>query len=201
MAKQQYFALGQRWLSDTETDLGLGTVVQIESRTVTVLFPVTGESRVYAAQTAPLTRIEFAIGDNVKSHEGWELQVEQVQKNDDQLTYIGHRIDNNQAVVLKETFIDHHFQLNQPEQRLLNGQFDDPKWFDLREQCLSHQFQHSTSELLGFVGARVDLIPHQLHIASEVGRRHAPRVFLAAEVGLGKTIEAALICHQQLYTS
>jgi ATP-dependent helicase HepA len=201
MAKQQFFALGQRWLSDTETDLGLGTIVQIEARTVTVVYPATGESRIYAAQTAPLTRIEFVIGNSVKSHEGWELLVERVQEKDNQLTYIGHRTDNNEAVTLKETFVDHHFQLNQPEQRLLNGQFDDPKWFDLREQCLSHQFEHSTSSLLGFVGARVDLIPHQLHIASEVGGRHAPRVLLADEVGLGKTIEAALIIHQQLLTA
>jgi ATP-dependent helicase HepA len=201
MAKQQFFALGQRWLSDTETDLGLGTVVLIESRTVTVLFPATGESRVYAAQTAPLTRIEFATGDTVKSHEGWEMEVSQVKEQDNQLTYHGQRTDTQQPVVLKETFVDHHFQLNQPEQRLFNGQFDDPKWFDLREQCLIHHFDHSTSPLLGFVGARVDLIPHQLHIASEVGKRHAPRVLLADEVGLGKTIEAALIIHQQILTA
>ena len=44
------------------------------------------------------------------------------------------------------------------------------------------------------------IIPHQLHIASEVGSRHAPRVLLADEVGLGKTIEAALIIHQQIKT-
>ena len=201
MAKQDFFALGQRWLSDTETELGLGTIVLIETRTVTVLFPATGESRVYAAQTAPLTRIEFAIGDKVKSHEGWELVVEHVEEIDGQLIYIGERVDNNESTILKETFIDHHFQLNQPEKKLLNGQFDDPKWFDLRQQCLTHQFTHSTSPLLGFVGARVDLIPHQLHIASEVGNRHAPRVLLADEVGLGKTIEAALIIHQQILTA
>ncbi|MEP1385524.1 MAG: RNA polymerase-associated protein RapA [Paraglaciecola sp.] len=200
MAKQDNLALGQRWLSDTEAELGLGTIVLIEARTVTVLFPATGESRVYASQTAPLTRIKFAIDDTVKSHEGWELVVEHVEEIDGQLIYIGERTDNQEAAILKETFIDHHFQLNQPEQRLLNGQFDDPKWFDLREQCLTHQFSHSTSPLLGFVGARVDLIPHQLHIASEIGRRHAPRVLLADEVGLGKTIEAALIIHQQLLT-
>ncbi|MDU0352701.1 RNA polymerase-associated protein RapA [Paraglaciecola aquimarina] len=201
MAKQNFFALGQRWLSDTETDLGLGTIVLIESRTITLLFPATGESRVYAAQTAPLTRIEFVVGDTVKSHEGWEMEVEHVEEIDGQLIYIGERTDNQDPVILKETFIDHHFQLNQPEQRLLNGQFDDPKWFDLREQCLTHQFEHNTSPLLGFVGARVDLISHQLHIASEVGRRHAPRVLLADEVGLGKTIEAALIIHQQILTA
>jgi ATP-dependent helicase HepA len=44
------------------------------------------------------------------------------------------------------------------------------------------------------------LIPHQLYIAHEVGKRFAPRVLLADEVGLGKTIEAGLIIHQQLKT-
>ncbi|MGL4516098.1 MAG: hypothetical protein ACRCUH_05290, partial [Shewanella sp.] len=29
------FALGQRWISDTESELGLGTVVQVEGRMVT----------------------------------------------------------------------------------------------------------------------------------------------------------------------
>jgi ATP-dependent helicase HepA len=201
MSKQPFFALGQRWLSDTETDLGLGTIVSTETRTVTLLFPATGESRVYAVQTAPLTRIEFTLGDKVKSHEGWEMVVSEVQEKQGQLTYLGRNTSSQELVSLKETFVDHHFQLRQPEQRLLNGQFDDPKWFDLRKQCLANQFSHLTSDLLGFVGARVDLIPHQLHIASQVGTRHAPRVLLADEVGLGKTIEAALIIHQQLLTA
>lgn len=201
MAKQHEFALGQRWLSDTETELGLGTIILLDNRTVTILFPATGETRVYAAQSAPLTRIEFSMGDSVKSHEGWHLTVAKITNEKGQLSYHGKREDNGKDAVLKETFVDHHFQLNQPEERLFNGQFDHPKWFDLREQCLSHQFNHSVSDLLGFVGARVDLIPHQLHISSEVGRRHAPRVLLADEVGLGKTIEAALIIHQQLLTA
>jgi ATP-dependent helicase HepA len=201
MAIQQRFALGQRWLSDTETELGLGTIVAIDARAATVLFPATGDSRVYAIQTAPLTRIKFSVGDLVSSHEGWQLEVSHIDEKAGQLSYHGVRADDGSNTILKETFIDHHFQLNQPEQRLLNGQFDDPKWFDLRQQCLAHQFAHSTSSLLGFVGARVDLLPHQLHISSEVGRRFAPRVLLADEVGLGKTIEAALIIHQQLLTA
>ena len=49
-------------------------------------------------------------------------------------------------------------------------------------------------------GPRVALIPHQLYISHEVASRFSPRVLLADEVGLGKTIEAGLIVHQQLQT-
>lgn len=38
------FTLGQRWISDTESELGLGTVVAVDARTVTLLFPSTGET-------------------------------------------------------------------------------------------------------------------------------------------------------------
>jgi ATP-dependent helicase HepA len=50
------------------------------------------------------------------------------------------------------------------------------------------------------LGSRTSLLPHQVYIANEVGQRHAPRVLLADEVGLGKTIEAGMIIHQQLLT-
>ena len=47
----------------------------------------------------------------------------------------------------------------------------------------------------------MQLLPHQFYIASQVANRHAPRVLLADEVGLGKTVEAGLILHQQLITN
>ncbi|MCV2884459.1 RNA polymerase-associated protein RapA [Aestuariibacter sp. AA17] len=200
MSGNHEIALGQRWLSTTETELGLGTIVGVDERSVNILFPATGESRNYARRSAPLSRITFDIGESVKCHEGWSLVVDSVSEEKGLLSYTGSRLDTKDVVTLKETFIDHNFQLAQPEKRLLAGQIDHPKWFGLREACFTHQYAHATSSMLGFVGARVDLIPHQLHIAAEVGRRYAPRVLLADEVGLGKTIEAALIIHQQLLT-
>ncbi|MFQ3208636.1 MAG: ATP-dependent helicase HepA, partial [Colwellia sp.] len=83
---------------------------------------------------------------------------------------------------------------------LLNSQVDRLDWFRLRKDCLQHQYQQQQSDLTGLTGGRVSLIPHQLYIADEVGNRFAPRVLLADEVGLGKTIEAGLIIHQQLVT-
>ncbi|MGB2426484.1 MAG: RNA polymerase-associated protein RapA [Alteromonas sp.] len=200
MASHQPFAVGQRWLSNTEPDLGLGAIIAVSARSVDILFPATDEQRTYALASAPLTRLLFAVGDTVQSEEGWQLNISEVIEHSGVVRYVGLREDTKQDAQLHETQLDHNIRLNQPEKRLLSGQLDDPKWFDLRNECWRYQHQHQTSKTLGLAGARIELIPHQLHIAAEVGQRFAPRVLLADEVGLGKTIEAALIIHQQLLT-
>src|SRR5690606_5431386 len=68
----------------------------------------------------------------------------------------------------------------------------------LKKQTLKLLGDAERSGLMGLCSARAELIPHQLYIANEVASRYAPRVMLADEVGLGKTIEAGLILQQQL---
>ncbi|WP_413229053.1 RNA polymerase-associated protein RapA [Arsukibacterium sp.] len=192
------FALGQRWISDTESDLGLGTLVAIDGRMLTVLFPASGETRQYAQAEAPLTRVIFNIGDEVKSAEGFSLIVSEIKTSHHTLTYLGKRTDNGESAELKETFLDHFISFNKPQDRLFAGQIDRFDNFTLRFQAWQQQNRLQQSPLRGLQGGRMSLIPHQLHIASEIASRHAPRVLLADEVGLGKTIEAGLIIHQQL---
>lgn len=192
------FALGQRWISDTESDLGLGTIVALEGRHLTLLFPASGETRLYAQAEAPLTRVQFNIGDEVASADGFKLQVSAIKQQHDTLVYCGTRLDDDRYVELRETFLDHFISFNQPQDRLFAGQIDRFDWFTLRYQAWQHIHQQQQNPLQGLSGPRVSLIPHQLHIANEVARRHAPRVLLADEVGLGKTIEAGFIIHQQL---
>lgn len=192
------FALGQRWISDTETDLGLGTVVAVEGRMVTLLFPATGENRMYAKEEAPVTRVSFNVGDQITSHEDWSMTVEEVQEKDGLLIYVGVRTDNDEPVALKEVFLNNFIKFNKPQDRLFAGQIDRMSRFTLRYEALVNQHQRRRNPTRGLAGGRVSLIPHQLYIAHEVGHRYAPRVLLADEVGLGKTIEAGMIIHQQL---
>lgn len=192
------FALGQRWISDTETDLGLGTVVAVEGRMVTLLFPATGENRMYAKEEAPVTRVSFNVGDQVTSHEDWTMTVEEVQEKDGLLIYVGVRTDNDEPVALKEVFLNNFIKFNKPQDRLFAGQIDRMSRFTLRYEALINQHQRRRNPTRGLAGGRVSLIPHQLYIAHEVGHRYAPRVLLADEVGLGKTIEAGMVIHQQL---
>ncbi|XOV81051.1 MAG: RNA polymerase-associated protein RapA [Aestuariibacter sp.] len=200
MSELRIPAPGQRWLSNTEVELGLGTVLELDERTITVMFPASGETRRYARKEAPLTRVAFKVGDEASHHEGWTFTIRDVQKEHQIYHYHGVRNDDQSDVIVKETFLAHNFVLSEPLERLLSGHYEEHKWFAMRKESTELRQQHLSSPLLGYLGGRMQLIPHQLHIAKEVGKRVAPRVLLADEVGLGKTIEAALIIHQQLLT-
>jgi ATP-dependent helicase HepA len=165
---------------------------------VTLLFPATGENRMYAKEEAPVTRVSFNVGDQITSHEDWTMTVEEVQEKNGLLIYVGVRTDNDEPVALKEVFLNNFIKFNKPQDRLFAGQIDRMSRFTLRYEALINQHQRRRNPTRGLAGGRVSLIPHQLYIAHEVGHRYAPRVLLADEVGLGKTIEAGMIIHQQL---
>ncbi|WP_323659191.1 RNA polymerase-associated protein RapA [Pectobacterium versatile] len=192
------FTLGQRWISDTESELGLGTVVAVDTRMITLLFPASGENRLYSRSDAPITRVMFNPGDTVTSHEGWQLKVDDVREEKGLLVYCGQRLDDETPAELREVFLDSKLTFNKPQDRLFAGQIDRMDRFALRYRARKHQNEQALQQWGGLRGMRASLIPHQLHIAHEVGQRHAPRVLLADEVGLGKTIEAGMIIHQQL---
>ena len=82
------FAPGQRWISAAEPELGLGTVLRIDGRTVQVLFARTGVLRHYATQSAPLLRASFQAGDTITAN-GEPLRVESVAERDGVLHYSG----------------------------------------------------------------------------------------------------------------
>ncbi|MCP1438183.1 ATP-dependent helicase HepA [Erwinia persicina] len=193
------FTLGQRWISDTESELGLGTIVAVDARMVTLLFPATGENRLYAKNDSPITRVIFNPGDTVTSHEGWQLEVAEVVTENGLVSYIGTRLDTEESgVMLREVMLDSKLVFSKPQDRLFAGQLDRMDRFALRFRARKYQSEQYRLPVSGLRGMRTSLIPHQLHIAHDVGRRHAPRVLLADEVGLGKTIEAGMIIHQQL---
>ncbi|KEY85266.1 RNA polymerase-associated protein RapA [Pseudomonas sp. P1B16] len=195
----QQYQPGQRWISDSEAELGLGTILAQDGRLLTVLYPATGDTRQYSLRNAPLTRVRFSPGDLITHFDGWKLTVREVDDVDGLLVY--HGLDaQNQPRTLPETQLSNFIQFRLASDRLFAGQIDPLSWFSLRYNTLHHTSKQMQSSLWGLGGCRAQPIAHQLHIAREVADRSAPRVLLADEVGLGKTIEAGLVIHRQLLT-
>ena len=192
------FAIGQRWISETENSLGLGMITALDFRSVTLHFPATDETRIYAVAQAPLTRIVLNKGEQLHHQTGWQGEVLDFQEMNGLLFYL---VKNAQGedVIVNEKELSPIISFSQAEDRLFSSQIDRSEHFALRYQTLLHQQAQFQSSLRGLRGNRAGLIPHQLHIAQEVGNRINPRVLLADEVGLGKTIEAGMILQNQLF--
>ncbi|MCP5301212.1 MAG: RNA polymerase-associated protein RapA [Chromatiaceae bacterium] len=196
---QQRFVAGQRWISEAEPDLGLGIVEAVDGRQVRVLFAGAGEARTYASGNAPLGRALFAIDDRIEDRQGNPLTVTQLEPVGDLVRY--HCVDaGGRQVELPEQLLSDHLRLNRPQDKLLARRIDPDVWFTLRYRAWLQTAALWGSPVFGLGGPRIDLIPHQLYIAAEVASRASPRVLLADEVGLGKTIEAGLILHRLLLT-
>lgn len=183
-------APGQRWTSQSEPELGLGIVEKLEGAFVEMRFPAAGETRRYARHSAPLRRAEFHAGDSITLRDGSQQTVDSVETQDGCLVYqAGGR-------AIRERELADTLALGGPEERLLAGDVDDLLAYALRAEAVEWRSRMQSSPVRGFIGGRVDMIPHQMSIAADVTGRLLPRVLLADEVGLGKTIEAGLILHR-----
>ena len=172
---QQYLP-GQRWISDSEAELGLGTILTQDGRMLTVLYPATGETRQYATRSAPLTRVRFVPGDEITHFEGWKMTVREVDDVDGLLVYHG-LTAQNEARTLPETQLSNFIQFRLASDRLFAGQIDPLAWFSLRYHTLQHQSAQLQSSLWGLGGVRAQPIAHQLHIAKEVADRTPPPAY------------------------
>jgi len=190
-ADPSQFAPGQRWVSETQTEYGLALILKCDSTIVQAFYPAVNETLSYAARNAPLRRVAFEPGDTVKDQEGNSFSVSEVREENKCLIYV-----DSEGKELPESGLSDTMNVQRPEQRLLSGVSDEPRLWSLRQSAIRNQQEARSRDVRGLIGGRVSLIPHQLYLAEEVANRQAPRVLLADEVGLGKTIEACLILHR-----
>lgn len=182
----------QRYTSEGEPELGVGIVTEIRKGRVQIHFPISNETRLYSIENAPLRRVIFKHGDTIVDTSKRSLQIERVEQLGQLYIYFGKESTMSEAD-LGDVSVTHGVV-----DRLFTGDVDSPEMFALRRETLQHDHRRRISPVNGFVGGRIDLIPHQLYIAHEVSTRYAPRVLLSDQVGLGKTIEACLILHRLL---
>lgn len=186
------FYPNQRYTSKGEPELGIGILTETNNRQVKIYFPLSNEFRMYALESAPLRRVVFKPGDTIVGINKETILIERVALESGLYMYYGKDKKISEADLGDVTA---NYGV---DDRLFMGDVDSPRAFALRRETLEHEYKRRISPVNGFVGGRIDLIPHQLYIAHEVSSRYAPRVLLSDQVGLGKTIEACLIIHRLL---
>ena len=186
-----HFAVGQRYLSETEPELGLGMISFVESKTLKILFIASQSERVYSTKSAPIKRVVFSVGDDISLRSGEKINVSAIEgTKDGLLIYI-----DAKGVCFDERELSDAISFNKPQDRLFTGSIDSSGLFELRQKTLNFKHKISTSPVRGFLGGRMNLIPHQFYVSQKICSRPIPRILLADEVGLGKTIEAGLALH------
>jgi len=184
---------GQRWVSEAEPELGLGTVLRCDERALQVLFAKSGVVRNYSALGAPLARASFRVGQRIAGR-GVSFVVERIDLQDGLLVYSGEKRE------LGEGQLDDEQSLSQADARLMSARVDKPHLYELRKQALLARAAARSSAAWGILSARIDLLSHQLGVVAACMEREHPRALLADEAGLGKTIEAGMLVARMLAT-
>ncbi|RYZ86475.1 MAG: RNA polymerase-associated protein RapA, partial [Moraxellaceae bacterium] len=99
------FVLGQRWISEAEAELGLGIVLDVANRRLTLSFPAAGERRTYAMDNAPVSRVVYQVGEKVRHQDGTVIKVNRVLEQHGCLLYYGLIFDKDKNLTKEELAI------------------------------------------------------------------------------------------------
>ena len=182
------FQPGQRVFAPAEPHLGLGLIIDRQNRRFEVLFAKGDEQRTYSLATETLVRFQACPGDIITDSKGTEHKVSEVIETDHVLSYL-----TEEGVTVPEVMLGLEFARPDPFSELVVGRPGSPSDFDRRFRAHRLRALGRAQSQRGLGAARVELLPHQLFVAERVSKMWRPRVLLADEVGLGKTIEAGLI--------
>ncbi len=169
-------------------DLGVGRVVTVDGRVLTVRFPRTQTELKMTTSADALVPMVLAPGTRARIEAtGEEVVVAEALRDGAS----GYRLADGRNVprgVLwpleaAETVVD----------RLARGQVDDYRDFLNRVDAALLAAMRRSSGLGSFLGGRIRLYPHQLYVAERATALDPVRWLLADEVGLGKTVEACLV--------
>ena len=183
---------GDRLRHRQNPGLGPGRVVAVSGRAVEVEFPSAGTRLRLAADSSALVAIELRVGQRVRRvSSGDEARLERLLPDARALLGDGTEVALDELWPVDERALT---------ERLAAGDVDSADDFSLRMDALRLASVREAGGLGTFLGGRIRLFPHQLHVAEQATRADPVRWLLADEVGLGKTVEACLILNHLVRT-
>ena len=172
--------------------MGIGRVAAIEARAIVVEFPRSGATLRLAAGADVLLPVDLSPGRPVR-----------ITATQQDTTITARLPDGTLRLANGRSASPHELWPLELEgallERLAAGELDDVEDFITRMNILHLLGIREADGLGSFLGGRVRLFPHQLHVAERATATDPVRWLLADEVGLGKTIEASLILNRLVH--
>ena len=173
-------------------ELGIGRVTALEGRALVVEFPRSEATLRLAASTDALIPVDLSPGRPVR-----------ITATREETRIVTRLPDGTLELANGGTASPHTLWPLELEgaflERLVLGDLDDVEDFVTRMGILHLLWLREADGLGSFLGGRVRLFPHQLHVAERASVTDPVRWLLADEVGLGKTIEASLILNRLVH--
>jgi ATP-dependent helicase HepA len=184
---------GDRLRHRFNPDLGPGLVDAVEGRTLVVSFPDSGDSLCIAADSDAIRPLEFPVGSQASLRTSGEtVVVESLQVPGRVRLTDGREVDEDDLWPIQVG--------ESPVERLAIGDVNPLEQLSLRLDALHLAAVREADGLGSFLGGRIRLFPHQLHVAEAATCTDPVRWLLADEVGLGKTVEACLVLNHLMRT-
>ena len=168
------------------TDLGPGRVEALEGRRVVLFFRGPGSRLVFNASDDALEPVPIEAGTAARLDPGDERVVVASPLPDG-----GFRLADGRSVERHRLWPEG--RPAGPLERLALLDVDPPGHFLNRLAAFVLEGERQAEGLGSFLGGRIQIFPHQLHVAERAAASDPVRWLLADEVGLGKTVEACLI--------
>ena len=185
---------GQLVWCPADPSLGVGVVEAMGERLVRVRFLRLQEVRQYTTrgQDQVVARYEIAGGETVTDAEGHKVRVRRrVSEGSYSAPLCTYELEDGR-VVGEDALVPHVRDVGAKE-RLSSLNLVHPEVVRARMRGLNLAQVGHRPGIGGVLGARAQLLPHQVDVAAKALEKDSVRALLADEVGLGKTVEAALI--------
>ncbi len=184
-------AVGQLVWCPSDASLGVGIITNREGHHVRVRFHALADERSYTTRSElAILRYEIALGERVRHKDGHEVRIRRVCEPSDEGLAVYETEDGDTVV---ECDLLPNVRDVGAKERLASLNLAHPEVVRARLAGLQLAQFGARAGQAAILGARVQWLPHQVDVATRAIAQRRVRLLLADEVGLGKTVEAALI--------